>query len=133
MVWSWNLKTVNAVDTHIDQTSKEKFKQTLCGRQKADDSSSLGQERSADGGIRAKGTTIKSEADLETEKTAQGLSKQKVWNDDIGCTRSAPPPLRARIQLLTLEYCYRISTGSCLTTFLTDLISLRVQITALQQ
>jgi hypothetical protein len=68
----------------------EKCKQTLSACQKADGSSFLGQERSADGEIYATMYHNNVRSVLrKTKQTAWGHSEQKAWNADIQC--SAPP------------------------------------------
>jgi hypothetical protein len=53
------------------------------------------------------------------KKPLQGHSEQKAWNADLRCSMT----MRVRIQLFELEQSWSISTGSCLTTLLTTLIS----------
>jgi hypothetical protein len=101
--------------------------------QKADDSCFLGQERNADGGIHATRTTIMSEV-CETGEKKLYRAIQNKWHGML--TSSLLVVLlhdnAHHMQLLALdalEHCGSISNGSCLTAFLTSLISLRATAT----
>jgi hypothetical protein len=110
---------------HTHSPNKPKmFKQTSA-RKLIDGNCFLRQERSADGGIMQQQTTIMSEVYCETlKKNCIGPLRTK----GVECSSMI---VRVCIQLLTLEYCRSISTGSCLTIFLTALISLQVTTTCL--
>jgi hypothetical protein len=77
--------------------------------QKADGNCFLRQERSTDGGIHATGDHSNVRSVLQNaEKLCRAIQNQRFIH----------------IQLPTLEHCWNISTGSCLTTLLTTLILL---------
>jgi transposase len=63
--------------THSPNKAK-KFKQTLSACQKAEGNCFLGQERSADGGVHARGTTLTSEVYCKTlKKLCRAIQKKR--------------------------------------------------------
>jgi hypothetical protein len=108
-----------------------KFSQTLSTSKLRDQNRFLRQERGADGGIHA----IRDHNNVtsvlrKTKKNCVGPFRTKgvdCWHP-VQCSSMT---MRFRMQLLALEHCWSISTGSCLTNLLTALISLRVTITCL--
>jgi hypothetical protein len=98
--------------THSPNKSKN-LKQMLSTCQKPDAKCFLGQEMSADGGIHATKDHI-----ISVLQTLQNC----VWPFRIKGILWSSIPMRVNIQLLTLEHCWSISTGSCLTTLLIALI-----------
>jgi hypothetical protein len=79
------------------------------------------------------GTTITSQVYCKTlKKKKKKLRRAGHQNKMRGMLTPGVEPstiIRGRIEMLALEHCWSISTGSCLTTLLTGLISLRVTTT----
>jgi hypothetical protein len=98
---------------HTHSPNKPKrFKQPLSVHQKADCNCFLGQEKSADGGIHAKRDNNNIRIALRNTKRncVRPLGTKGVEYSSM--------TILVPIQLLALEHCWSISTGSCLTTIL---------------
>jgi hypothetical protein len=133
------------VDAHTFTKQAEKFQKTSACKI-ADENCFLEQERSADGKCVQRGTIITSEVyrgtlnkrdrPVQIKKCtvqvarASGHGVCLEFYADIQCTHIVVL-LHVSIQLLPLDHCWNISTRSCLTTFLTALVSFRVSTTYL--
>jgi hypothetical protein len=125
----WMLKPKSSQSsgcTHIHQTNRKGLnKRSLPARKLMVCNCFLRQERSADGGIHATRDHNNVRRVLRnTNKKCLGPFRTKGFErwHIVWCFSMT---MSVNIRLLALEHCWNFSTGSCLTTLLTALISLR--------
>jgi hypothetical protein len=114
----WMLKLMSSQSigcTHIHQTSRKSLNKRL-------PESWWQLFSSVDGGIHATRDHNNVRSVLRHKKLSMATQNKR----QVQCSSMT---MHVRVQLLALEHCWSISTGSCLTNLLTDLISLRATTT----
>jgi hypothetical protein len=124
-----NQRAVKAVDAHTFTKQAEVWKNVVY--KKADGSCFHGQERSADGLIRAAMDHDNVRSVLRNKKKLLTAIQKKKRGMLASSVMLLYDNVCVRIQLLALEHCWSISTGSCLTTLFTALISLQATATCI--
>jgi hypothetical protein len=123
--WAWfvngGTKDPQSSGCTCSHWTNRKIPNKVC--QNVNDNCLLCQRKNAHGGFMQRGTTITSEVNCEMLKKTVG--PWECWHP-VQCSSMT---MRAGTELLSFENCWNISIGSCFTTLLTALISLRTTTT----